>query len=439
VSTTPQISLADFPEKLVLRKDAFRWVVLLPLFALSYFPEFDQESTRTSFFYDKTFAGFRWIDLFLILLVLTTVSFRSTRHSWSFPRVILKPALLFSTALVFSIFYGLAHGGLNVFFDWRGIALGAGLVLVFGYWVQTPFALRSAVNVFLVVFTIRAIWILVDYAFGGGVNIIGIRTPIFDGPTLGISGLAVIMAFRFSLEEQRPVPKLGYLFSSFLACFLVLVCFRRTFWLELFISSAILTFRNRRARILGLTAVAAGLVLTVVVVPGVFVKRVKSFNVLESVVEPTAASEFTDTNFDHVNDILDAWDQIQEHPITGLGLGYTYPTLRIRNWKIESWGVHNMPTHVWLRYGIVGLLSYLWYHFRLLGWLRRYNSGADRWVRAFAEVTFAYLTAQFVTSFGFSPWPYGSTQFCIAMAFLLGSVFALQGSQLAPVVFLGNH
>jgi O-Antigen ligase len=427
MSSIPILSSEAFSEKLVLRKEAFRWVMLLPLYAIMFSREATSFDGPKGIIYEKAFGGFRWIDLFLILLIVASVALAWPKHApWTVPKVLRKPAWLFVATIVFSIFYGLAHGGTNVFFDWRGIALGTGLVLVFGYWVNTPFALRSAVRLFLAVCAAKALWILLTYALGGGVDVVllGVRTPFFDGPVLSLCGLATVMGFRFGLEETRMRRKIGYFLISLLTGFLVLICFRRTNWGEVFIAGAILIFPNMRARKLALAALLAAGIFVLLAVPEMFLERVESFDLLEG----NQASDYADTNAGHIGDLLDAWDQIRAHPITGLGQGYSYDTVRIRDWKTESWMVHNAILQVWLRYGIVGLFAYLWFHLNLFGWIRRRgrDPGLDRWVRAFAQVSFAYMVALFITRLGFAPWPYGETQMCVVIAFMLGSLFALQ-------------
>ena len=83
----------------------------------------------------------------------------------------------------------------------------------------------------------------------------------------------------------------------------------------------------------------------------------------------SADTEFGADNADHVLDIADAWDQVRQSPVMGIGLGTSYPTWRIKNWKTESVMVHNAPLHVWLKYGLAGLVCYLWFHLALLRWL----------------------------------------------------------------------
>ena len=424
MSSIPVTNLYGAAEKPIICKDAFRSLIVLVLLALLYFRE-QNDDGPSSIIYDKAIGGFRWIDLIIILFIVGTVLLaRRKCRPWAVPRPIVMPALLFLGALLFSIYYGWSQGGTNLFFDWRGIALSVGLVVVFGYWVNTPSALRSAIRVFLVVFTVRAVWILLSYVFGGGViaAVSGVRLPLFDGSTLSISCLAAILSIRFWLEEPRFIARLGYLLSALLANFLVVICFRRTFWMELFIASVILLYPNRKLRLFGAAVLMIGLTIAIVTVPDVFIERIKSFNVLAG----DEASDYAETNMGHVGDLLDAWDQIQEHPITGIGQGSAYDTVRIVEWKTESWMVHNAALHVWLRYGILGLMAYFWFHFRLLKWIRGVKYGTDRRVRAFAEASFAYLTAVFVVSLGFAPWPYGQTQSCVAVAYLLGCLFALQ-------------
>jgi O-antigen ligase len=103
----------------------------------------------------------------------------------------------------------------------------------------------------------------------------------------------------------------------------------------------------------------------------------------------------------------------------GIGLGTSYPTWRIKNWKTESVMVHNAPLHVWLKYGLAGLACYLWFHVALLGWL--YRQSKSRTSNAFLSAVFAYLAAQFAMTLGFAPWPYSELQLTTLMSFLLAA------------------
>jgi len=139
--------------------------------------------------------------------------------------------------------------------------------------------------------------------------------------------------------------------------------------------------------------------------------------------------------------VLDAWEQVHQRPLLGIGLGRSFQTTRIQEWKEESVMVHNAPLHVWLKYGLLGLVCYVWFHaamFRGL-WqrLQAHNSKArarftyqpesgpvetmpfHQSSHAFLVAALCYLAAQFVVSLGFTPWPYSSLQSATLIAFIL--------------------
>jgi O-antigen ligase len=108
----------------------------------------------------------------------------------------------------------------------------------------------------------------------------------------------------------------------------------------------------------------------------------------------------------------------------GIGLGTSYRTWHIRNWKTESVMVHNAPLHVWLKYGIAGLLGYVWFHLALLRWIYRRARAPTARNHAFLSAAFAYLTAQFVLTLGFAPWPYSELQLTTLISFILAAAVA---------------
>jgi O-antigen ligase len=117
---------------------------------------------------------------------------------------------------------------------------------------------------------------------------------------------------------------------------------------------------------------------------------------------------------------------VREHPIMGIGLGMPYETFRITEWKAESYMVHNAIVHVWLFYGLFGLIVYLWYHFNLFRWLMRFRQSTDRRVAAIGGASLAYLAAQFAITWGFTPWPYSQTQEDIVIFFLIGALICVR-------------
>jgi hypothetical protein len=93
--------------------------------------------------------------------------------------------------------------------------------------------------------------------------------------------------------------------------------------------------------------------------------------------------------------------------------------------------VHNAPIHVWLKFGAAGLICYLWFHAVLLRWLYMRSKDVTRNNALFLNVAFAYLTAQFVMTLGFAPWPYSELQLTTLLSFILAAAFSM-GSRPLP-------
>ncbi len=112
----------------------------------------------------------------------------------------------------------------------------------------------------------------------------------------------------------------------------------------------------------------------------------------------------------------------------GIGLGTSYATWHIRNWKPDSVMVHNAPLHVWLKYGIAGLACYLWFNIALLKWFygRARSPGTRNPI--FLTAAFSYVAAQFVMTLGFAPWPYSELQMTTLLSFLVAAAVAVDRS-----------
>jgi len=372
------------------------------------------------------------------------------------------PGLGFLSAIVVAMIYGLLHGGVNLFFDWRALALGIGLYCVFAMWLRRPEDAHSAVSLFAGYMGLRVAFIYAAFFRGGGDEIVGVRIPVFDGPTLSAIVFTAVLAVLMSDATGDRWQKLMWMSLGAASYMLVLLCFRRTFWAELGIATALLLLIQKRRRGRKLMRAMVALAVVSAILGPAFYARLQSLDIT------THESEFSQDNADHVGEVLDAWEQVQQHPVMGIGLGRSFQTLRIQDWKEESVMVHNAPLHVWLKYGLLGLAGYVWFHFALFGWLYRQqremefsleaqdpsrgtfgakaprlllardgtaeaaplhqdNSEAGRIVdgpslrasEAWLGAALVYLAAQFVVSMGFTPWPYSSVQSATLIAFVL--------------------
>jgi O-antigen ligase len=232
-----------------------------------------------------------------------------------------------------------------------------------------------------------------------------------------------LLAFRYS-ESSRGASRLLWSCLAAAAYMFVLLCFRRTYWGELAVGTCILLLLQKRNRIRNVVLLVGMVALAAVILGASFSSRIQSIDVTRG------DGEFSADNANHVYDLMDAWYQVRQSPLMGIGVGTSYSTWHIRNWKTESVMVHNAPLHVWLKYGITGLICYLWFHIALLRWLYRRSQAATSRDTAFLGAAFAYLAAQFAMTLGFAPWPYSELQLTTLISFILAAAATADQHQL---------
>lgn len=386
------------------------------LFSIIFQPEFVRVGGEgQSPIYHKMAAGFRIIDVLLLALVLSHVVAWGClrRRRLTFPRSLAAPGIAFLGCIAMAAAYGASRGGSNFFFDWRGLALGIGLFVVWSFWLQRPSDVAAALHVFLAYAGIRIALLFVLYLWDEADTLGGVAIPTFDGPMISCAVFAALLAF--SLRERGPRKKLLYACLGLAACLFVLLCLRRTYWGELAIGGVILLLLRGRTRGKSFALAIVAIAIAAGILGSTFSQRVQSLDVSRD------DTQFSADNADHVLDLVDAWSEIRQSPVMGIGLGTSYPTWQIRNWKPESVMVHNAPLHVWLKYGIAGLICYLWFHIALLTWLYRQSRAAPGRSTALLAAAFAYFTAQFVMTLGFAPWPYSELQLTTLMSFVIAA------------------
>ena len=414
-----------------VRRSPFGWAVFLVLFSVIIPREAAGiDSQSPSWIYLKAFGDFRWIDVmvFSVLGLVAALRIGSNRFfKLHAPKDMGRWSVLFGSAIVLSMVHGSLAGGTELFFDWQGLAVGFAFMLVLYQLVRTrPGAVRVAALALIAVLVGRAVYQLANFFAGtSGVTLQGVRIPVFDGPTLSNTVFVLIAAGCIAVGWKRGPFSARLLCggAAMVALVLVVLAFRRTYWGEAFVGlvAILLVFNKRRLSAL-LTVVALAVAL-LPYLPGEFRLRAESAN-------PFAADEnrYTETNDDHLNDLRDAWDVIKQDPVLGYGLGRPYETERVQNWKFTSWGVHNAVLHVWLRYGALGLISFLALHLATLRWLLRLSRRfhPDSFERWWVIAGFSYITATLVVSLFASPWPYGASQNSMLILGVVGTAFALQ-------------
>jgi O-Antigen ligase len=398
-----------------------RGLVFCLLFSVILLPEFSRAGNAASgsLVYARAIGSLRFIDLGIILLVVghATALFCARRKAIYFPRMLAFSGLAFLACILIGVCYGSFRGGTNFFFDWRALARGIGLYFVWAVWMQTASAFNRAVHIFAIYMALRIGLLFALHLAGSRETLAGVPIPTFDGPAVSSIVFTALLALRcVGGARNRPRQLLwGGLAAA--ACLIVLLCLRRTYWGELAIGTLLLPLLQRHHRLRSAVLVCAVVGLAAVMLGQSFYARLQSFDFNRM------DSEFSADNADHLGDLLDGVDQVRQSPILGIGVGTSYSTWRIRNWKSESVMVHNAPVHVWLKYGLAGLLCYLWFHVVLFLWLYKQSKCTSPDHAAFLHSAFAYLLAQFVMTLGFAPWPYSELQLTTLISFILAAAF----------------
>ncbi|MBI4874642.1 MAG: O-antigen ligase family protein [Acidobacteria bacterium] len=403
-------------------------LLVLPLLFLREYRAPLEEASRI---YDRIGDSFRLADVFLLSVCVLVLLLRpKVAETLPLPRSVRLSGLGAGFALCVALAYGFSNGGSEFFYDWRAIVLGTAVAVVVRRSIPNltgtaawQFWLLGSCGLF-------ATYTLADFFTGGGVPSLdtGGLIPLSDGAALSVLCVSAVLASAWLLLASRWAVVFACLTG--LPCVLVvLLAARRSHWVQMVAGTVLIVcWMRRRRRAFWLALLSAVVLAVAVFVMGAdrAAGRVLSMNPF------SRGTLYSSTNNDHVNDLLDAWEQIAESPVFGIGLGRSYGTLRITAWKSESWGVHNALLHVWTLYGLIGLCAYLLWHWALFRWnwmmVRRWRSARH----PDAPLAFAFLAASlgwqaslFLTGALFTPWPYGSTQVMVLIGSLWGMMFGV--------------
>jgi O-antigen ligase len=320
-----------------------------------------------------------------------------------------------SIVIALAIAMGIFRGVPELFADWRNLLIASVTAIFAAKWLTIQSWKRFALTDLATVYGLLAIPHLIAYAAGSGASVLGVRTTVFDGPTLYLACFSAITAGWHALTADAWLAPRRVTFlriAGVASSLLVLLSFRRSFWLTWVVGLATVAaiyVRMKRGGAIRVYAAILGfvvLVSTAIVAMGTdtTIARLQSF--LPSDTGPYAA-----TNADHFNDIVDAWNVIARDPILGLGIGTHYETELIADWKEESFEVHNAILHVWLKFGVAGALTYLAFHLALVRAAFRHRNTSMVPIGAFI---LAELIATMVGT-----WPYGSFKMSVFHGLLI--------------------
>lgn len=328
---------------------------------------------------------------------------------------LVPPLLAASVVLAFSLSVAIVRGVPELFADWRNLAVTGITALYASKWLAGQSWKRFVLTDLATLYGLLSIPDLVSYALGYGSELLGVRTTVFEGTSLYLGSLAAIVAGWHLLRGDNDMGRMRTALlrvGGVAGSLLVLLSFRRSFWLVWGVGLATLLLpylrtRNARpARVLLAGLGGAALVFIAVASLGTdnVTARLGSFL-------PTSTGTYSATNEDHVNDLIDAWSIIEQDPLLGYGIGRRYETQLISAWKTESFEVHSAVLHVWLKFGILGAITYVWFHAAFIRAAGRYRVSVP---------IAAFVVGQSVATI-FGTWPYGRFH----MAVFLGLALAI--------------
>ncbi len=99
----------------------------------------------------------------------------------------------FGVTIAVSLVYGMQRGGRNFFFDWRALALGVAFYFIYRFWIQSTSDARAAIVAFCIAAGIRMADLVFSYMRGQGDSLLGMRIPLFDGPSISALVLAALL------------------------------------------------------------------------------------------------------------------------------------------------------------------------------------------------------------------------------------------------------
>ena len=326
-------------------------------------------------------------------------------------------------AVALSIGIGLLNQSAELFVDWRNLAVLALVAAVAARWLADQPWRRWVITDMAIAYGVMSTLSLTNWILGGGSALLGVRVPIGYLNNLFLAAFAAIVATDFWLDQKGGTARSAYRralgWAAISSTLVVALSFRRSLWLLLVAGMSLVAWRALRARrfsprkVLAISLLGSlfASILLVSIGSDALAERISSIN-------PTSDNRLAVTNSDHLGDIADAWDVVNESPIVGLGVGSFYETSRIVGWKTRSFEVHNAFLHSWLKFGVFGLIVYIGFHVRwIMGF---FKAGKVGWLAGSVGAGIYLLADQVPASI--QTWAYGSFQLSIQRGILLAAL-----------------
>jgi|tagenome__1003787_1003787.scaffolds.fasta_scaffold20975321_2 hypothetical protein len=374
-----------------------------------------------SWFQVEQFGPFTPAELFTFAFAYLGLVRRLAHRRYNISTRALYFTVTIAAVVMMGTLVGLSSNTQSPIGDWRSLVVGA--LFAFGLW-STVLTSQEGVFRFAALFVAVVSWYGLDqlfaYARGGGEIAFYGRTPDSNHATLEYMVAAVGISLAF-LRTRRL--RLLWCTGILVGTIVVVLGFRRYAWVEIgvvFAMFALFAARRDKRYLVGSLGVVLATALAIAFSWSSlqWSERLASLNPFASKYDNALAA----TNASHLDDINDGWDQVQAHPITGLGVGITYVGQRTARWKGDAGMVHNGPIELWIKFGVLGVLLYLLAYFVVIRdiWRRRFGS---RYSDLMAWGAGSFIIANFLITVSIYAWPFAVWEKSVLVFMLVAAMY----------------
>lgn len=256
--------------------------------------------------------------------------------------------------------------------NWKKLAYGMMLFVILTLYLDSRWKIQQVLLVIAMVCIILDIYGLGRYVLFGGLQTekyIG-NVVFWETVKLSFNIFVLVLATGMLFFSSRPLgrtEKLVYRAALVLALAVIFLSSRRTSMVMAMIAGAIylwLLIRSGRGSKAIVIIGAGGLLVVLVVLFNYeafetkFLSRLTSIKgVFSEQVEVDAGS-----TQGHVQELITGWETVKEYPVWGVG--FSWDASKISG--AERFWVHNSLLTFWMRFGILGVITYLYIYYKIL-------------------------------------------------------------------------
>lgn len=284
-------------------------------------------------------------------------------------------------SMIFIVFYGIAisiYRGERISFS---MAMGypfrlyiLSFLLAF-FMLQIPRnkkQLKNLIILMIFILTIKDIVGIFNYLFGDGYKFGFLNKVIFPFTDI-LSNNVLMFTYCFSMLMLKKFiskkSKIMYIFICAISTIVIIYSLKRTSMGLIIVSlSLILLFSNLKKKIASLIILIVILIFTAGYIAkdsnlndNMILIRLSSLNFINN--KDTDNPLLSDNG--HLDDTLDAIDNIKENPIVGRGIYTDASRIRVV-WQKNNNFFHNGFLMIWNQTGIIGLIIYIMFFYRIM-------------------------------------------------------------------------